>query len=50
MGLALALELLTRLLSTADAVLLFEPDVILQRKILRQAWLNLGGMMAHNLA
>ena len=42
MGLAPALELLIRLLSTVDAVLLFEPDAILQRKILRQAWLHLG--------
>ena len=42
MGLAPALELLIRLLSTVDAVLLFEPDVILQRQILRQAWLHLG--------
>ena len=42
MGLVLALELLIRLLGTVDAVLLFEPDVILQRKILRQEWLHLG--------
>ena len=41
MGLVLALELI-RLLSTVDAVLLVQPDVILQRTILRQAWHNLG--------
>ena len=41
MGLVLALELI-RLLSTVDIVLLVQPDVILQRTILRQAWHNLG--------
>ena len=42
MGLVLAPELLLRLLSTVDTGLLFEPNVIVSRKSLRQAWLDPG--------